>query len=142
LCSPSYERGYDRRRRQRSRSSSFRGGERRAVRERYGGRPDDSKERQMREGRCFNCQKRGHIKVHCPELRQYERRGDSRGFRGESRGDYGGNHRDYGRKYSSRSRSPPRNRSRERAGNEEGFRRRSNSRGGNSYNNRERSFER
>lgn len=73
----------------------------------------DSRENERREGRCFGCKQRGHIKAHCPE-RGGDRRGDMRGDRyGDRRRDdrMGGYGRDGpSRRYHSRSRSPPRDR--------------------------------
>ncbi len=94
-----YRRRSSSRDRRRSRSP-YRGGRRGGSRSRS---PDLGRSSELREGRCFICKEKGHIKRDCPELR-----GGRGPPRYDSRRDYGG--RSYGRepRRYSRSRSPPR----------------------------------
>ena len=88
------------------------GGNRRDDRDR-----SDSRDAQRREGRCFLCNQRGHIKAQCPE--RGGRGGDRRDSypmydRREPRMDYGGRRDDRGdsRGHRYRSRTPERDRMR------------------------------
>lgn len=96
------DRGGDRGGRGRSRSNSY----------------DDGRSKELREGRCFICKEKGHIKRDCPDLRRDGGRGgsryhDNRNMRrhSRSRSPYrGGGGGRGGRRNYSPSRSPPRRR--------------------------------
>ena len=101
-----YRRRYDSRDRHRYSPEYGRG------RSRSGSRDEDARQ-DIREGRCFFCRQRGHIKARCPERQGgvgggYRDSRDNR-FGGDRRRDYrGGYGRDDSHRQYSRSRSPPR----------------------------------
>ncbi|CDW87710.1 rna-binding region rnp-1 domain-containing protein [Stylonychia lemnae] len=118
-----------------SRSRSPRGGRRGGFRERsssFRGGRGDSRSRDLKEGRCFGCGKRGHMKRHCPELGGGRSRSRSRGggnrFRDTKRNGGGRHHSRSGS--SSRSRGARDNKRRSHArSSSRGSARRSPSRG-------------
>jgi len=79
------------------------------YRQRRGSRSDDSRDAERREGRCFLCKAKGHIKAHCPEKGGSRDPRESRYMdRREERPPY--DDRERGPRYYSRSRSPVRDR--------------------------------